>query len=38
MSKKLFDGKVSRVPIWVVDTVIITGIAAAAILVVLEMI
>ncbi len=33
MDKKVFDQKVSQVPIWLLDTVIIIGIAAMAILI-----
>ena len=36
MSKKVFDDNVSKIPIWLLDTVIIMGIAAMAILIVLS--
>ena len=35
MDKKVFDQKVSQVPIWLLDAVIIIGIAVMAILIVL---
>ena len=37
MSKNVFGQKAEKVPIWFLDAVIITGIAAMAILVVLAM-
>lgn len=37
MSKKVFDSNVSKIPIWLLDAVIIIGIAVMAILIVLAM-